>query len=145
MSNLKKQIKSDVVVHMKSGAKEKLATLRLLVAEIEKEQIELQVAELTDEQVQNVISRQIKKLNKEIQAYIDVNRGTESQEAEKELLLSYLPNQLTKDEIRKEVEHALELVARGEIDKPMRYLSHKLRGKADMGVVAKIGQEMIKK
>ena len=144
MSNLLEKIKRDSITAMKEGNKNKLAWLRLLIAEIEKEKISLKAETMTDEQTQMVVTRQIKKLDKEIEAYVAVNRETENQESEKEMLLSYLPKQLTEDEIREVVNHSIELVQRGEIKNPMQYLSTRLKGKADMGLVSKIVKELNK-
>jgi uncharacterized protein len=145
MSNLVNKIKTDSIEAMRNGEKEKLSTLRLLVAELEKEKIShklTEVAGLSDSQAQAVISRQIKKLDKEIEAYVAVGRGTEAQEAEKELLITYLPKQLTEDEIKAEIAHAVDLVARGEIPNPMKYLGSKLKGRADMKQVQEIIKQM---
>ena len=144
MNTLVTQIKLDQIKAMKSKEKEKLSTLRLLIAELEKERIELKIVELSDSQVENVISRQIKKLDKEIEAYVAVGRGTDSQNSEKELLLSYLPKQASEDEIRELVFLAIALTSKGEIKNPMQYLSSKLKGKADMSLVSKIVKELNK-
>lgn len=139
------QIKSDTTQAMKDGNKAKLSTLRLLVSELEKEKVSMKLADvngLKDEQVQTVISRQIKKLDKEIEAYQNVNRSTESQEAEKELLISYLPKQATAKEIRELTYRAVNLARRREINNPMQYLSQRLKGKADMKLVSKVVKEV---
>jgi uncharacterized protein len=145
MTNLVNQIKADSVQAMKSKETEKLSTLRLLVAELEKEKVQHKLTEVTglsNEQTQSVISRQIKKLDKEIESYVAVGRSVEKQEAEKEILQSYLPQQLTEKEIRVEVEFALKLVANGEIKNPMQHLGKVLKGKADMKVVQAIVKEL---
>lgn len=145
--SLVKEIKTDSVRFMKERNTRDLSTLRLLISELEKEKVAMKlntVEDLTDEQAQTVISRQIKKLNKEIESYVAVGRETDSQEAEKKLLTSYLPKQATEDEIRELVYHAIALVERGEIRNPMQYLSQRLKGKADMKLVAKIAKEVEK-
>lgn len=144
MSNLLEKIKRDSITAMKNGDKNKLAWLRLLIAEIEKEKISLKADSMSDEQTQAVVTRQVKKLDKEIEAYQAVNRDTENQETEKELLLSYLPKQLTEDEIRTEVMIAVDLTKSGVIKNPMAHLSKQLKGKADMGLVSKIVKELSK-
>jgi uncharacterized protein len=138
------QIKKDSIQAMKEKNSTKLATLRLLIAELEKERIALKVEELSTEQTQTVISRQLKKLDKEIEAYVAVGRETTSQEVEKELLITYLPKQLTEEEIRELAYHADSLVRNREIKNPMQYLSQRVKGKADMKVVARIVKEVQK-
>lgn len=139
--NLVEQIKKDRIVAMKNKDIAKRNTLQLLLAKLEKEQIELKT-ELSKEQVETVVSRSIKELDKEIESYANVGRDTESQEKEKGLLLSYLPTQMTEDEIKEEIKHAIILVERGEIKNPMQYLATKLKGKADMGLVQKLTKQV---
>lgn len=135
------KIKSDLKEYMKVKDERKKATLRLLLSEIQNEKISLNNGELTDEQVEAVVARQIKKTNKEIDAYKTYNKPVDSQLAEIELLKKYLPEQLSEDEIRKVIEHSLELVKRGEINNPNKYVSTRLRGKADMKLVFEIMKE----
>jgi uncharacterized protein len=133
------KLKADAILAMKSGDKESLSTLRLLIAKLEKEKVAhklTEVTDLSDEQVQTVITRNIKELNKEIEAYQEVGRDTTKQESEKELLLSFMPKQLTVGEITTQIEIAKEKVANGEIKNEMQYLSKELKGKADMKLVS---------
>src|SRR6185312_2098838 len=137
---LVEKIKSDIVSAMKSKDKEKLSTLRMLLAKIEKEKISLKLSDLsdlTDQQVESVVSSAIKELNKEIESYVAVGRTTESQEVEKEVLLSYLPKQLTEEEIKLEVVNAV-LSLDGGIGDIMKHLSSALQGKADMKLVSQL-------
>jgi uncharacterized protein len=142
---LVKKIKQDSINALKEKNKEKLSSLRLLLAELEKEKIKLKTPELTDSEAESVINRQIKKLDKEIEAYVAVNRNTDSQHVERELLLTYLPKQLSEEEIREVVAHAVKIFKEGEINHPMPYLSARLKGKADMSLVIKIVKEELRK
>ncbi|MER2006530.1 MAG: GatB/YqeY domain-containing protein [Psychrobacillus sp.] len=143
-NGLVNKIKADAVQAIKDKETAKLSTLRLLVAELEKEKVSHKLTEVTglsDEQTLAVINRQIKKLDKEIESYVAVGRGTNSQEIEKEILVNYLPEQASEEEIRELVAYAVGLVEKGEIRNPMQYLSQHLKGKADMGLVMKIVKE----
>ena len=137
---LLEKIKKDRIEAMKSGDNAKRNTLQLLLAKIEKAQIENKDA-LTDAQVESVISKNLKELDKEIESYVAVGRATDSQEKEKELLLTYLPEQLTEEEINFFIKQAKILIANGEIKNEMQYLSPNLKGKADMKLVAKLVKE----
>lgn len=139
-----KQIQKEKLTAMKTKDTAKVSTLNLLIAEIEKEMKLTGATELTEDQVITVINRQIKKLEKEIEAYIAVGRGTEKQEYEKIVLYSYLPRQLTEDELRAEVKKAIGLTMNGKIKNPMQYLSKELKGKADMKLVSQIVKELSK-
>lgn len=141
MSKLLEQIKQDRTQAMKDKDKPKLATLRALINEVEVEMKVTGATSFTDSQTESVISRQLKKLGKEKETYASLGQDTSKQEEENELLLSYMPEQLTEAQIRSEVTHAFKLVDDGEIKNAMQYLSPKLKGKADMGAVAKIVKE----
>lgn len=137
---LLEKIKKDRIEAMKNKDNAKRNTLQLLLAKIEKAQIENK-GTLTDNQVESVISKSLKELDKEIESYVAVGREVDSQKAEKDLLLTYLPKQMTEDEIRAIVAHSAELAKRGEIEHPMQYLSQRLKGKADMKLVVRLAKE----
>lgn len=148
MTKLIEVIKKDTITSMKNGEKEKLSTLRMLVAELEKEKISkklTEVNELSNEDVEHVISGQIKKLDKEIESYLAVDREVDNQNKEKEILLSYLPKQLTEEEIRQNVEAFVNSTKDNgmTIGEAMKQLSAKLKGKADMKIVSKNLKELI--
>jgi hypothetical protein len=136
------QIKKDKLFAMRGGDTAKVSTLNLLIAEIEKEMKLTGATDLTEDQVITVINRQIKKLDKEIEAYVEVGRSTEKQEAEKIVLFSYLPKQLTEEELK---EMVAGIVATSKtIGEAMKSLSAQLKGKADMGKVSKMVKELQK-
>ncbi|NUJ17345.1 hypothetical protein FKN04_12220 [Bacillus glycinifermentans] len=148
MTKLAHQIKKDTAQALKSKDKEKLSTLRLLVSKLEKEKVSLKlsnIAELSDDQVQTVIRRNIKELDKEIEAYKAVDRDASSQEAEKQLLMSYLPKQLTESEIKNVVSSIVEYVkvSGGNIGMAMKLASQELKGKADMKLVNQIVKQSL--
>lgn len=145
MSELMKQIKEERTQAMRDKDKKKLGTLRLLISEIENEMKVDGSTEIKDEQVQTVVSRQLKKLGKEKETYQSLGKDTESQDYEIALLITYLPSQLNQEQIEKEVQYAIELTEKNEIKNPMQYLSKELKGKADMGMVMKTVKDMSKK
>lgn len=136
-----KTIKADLVKAMKERNEFKKSVLRMLLAKLEQEKVKLKlstVEDLTEDQVMGVLVKAGKELDNEIEEYQKVGRTVEKQEVEKEILLNYLPKQLRVDEIKEEVVHALDLVAKGElanVNKAKGYLSQKLKGKADMNQV----------
>ncbi|GIN66303.1 hypothetical protein J41TS2_17240 [Bacillus sonorensis] len=150
MTKLALQIKEDTTTALKSKDREKLSTLRLLVSKLEKEKVSLKlsnVTELSDDQVQAVIRRNIKELDKEIEAYKAVDRDTSNQEAEKKLLMSYLPKQLTESEIKNVVSSivAYVKVSGGNMGMAMKLASQELKGRADMKIVNQIVKQSLNK
>jgi uncharacterized protein YqeY len=143
------KIRRDIIEAMKNKTEEGrliLSTLRLLISELEKEKVALKLADitkLTDDQTTAVINRQVKKLDKEIEAYVEVGYSTEKQETEKKVLITYLPTQLTEAEVEAIVTEVVNNVKKynGKIGQVMKELSAQLKGRADMKVVSKIAKE----
>lgn len=138
---LLEQIKNDMKLAMKNKEKEKLSTLRLLISAINNKKIELRVDELSDQQIHEVIFSEIKKLDQEIEGVRKAGRDDSSQLAQKAILQSYLPPQLTEDEIRELVKQIIEsegITSKKEKGKLMKTLTPQVKGKADMKLVAQI-------
>ena len=105
---------------------------------------------LTDEEVLEVISSEIKKRKEAIDLYEKGNRpelaGKEKKEVE--ILQSYLPEQLSEEEIKKIAEEAIGKVGAKEIKdmgKVMGIITPQVKGKADMSLVSKIVKELLMK
>ncbi|AKQ08488.1 hypothetical protein PQE66_gp173 [Bacillus phage PBC2] len=129
-------IKADIKEAMKAKDKAKTATLRLLLAKMEKKKVELKLAkveDLTDEQVIAVVVQADKELDKEIQAFQEVGQNTDKQEAERLVIRTYLPKQITEEEVKQLVEQAVNeaKLTAGNVGDVMKKLSQ-LRGKTDM-------------
>ena len=164
---LKTQIKQETTEALKSGDQFKLGVLRMLLAsisskekerryKISKEQPELaeeqliKESELTDEQLIEVVSSEIKKRKDAIVLYKQGNRPelVESEEKEMEVLKKYLPEQLSQEEIKKLIEESIEKLGAKEMKdmgKVMSDLNPKIKGKADSGEVSKIIKEILQK
>jgi uncharacterized protein len=143
--SLVNRIKADSVQAMKYNDKFRLSTLRMLVAELEKEKVSHKLTEvsgLSDSQAEEVISRQIKKLEKEKEAYEKAGVLSDAQEKEQKILFAYLPKQMTQEEILREIE--LVLLESSNMGEAMKKLGH-LKGKADMAFVSQRVKEAFKK
>ena len=164
---LKQQIQVQVSEAMKSGDHFLVETLRMLLAsvitkekekryKISKERPELSEGELAkeselgDEQIVEAVSSEIKKRRDAIALYRQGNRPelADREEKEIEILMKYLPEQLSEDEIRKIVAESIANTNAKEIKdmgKVMADLNPKIKGKADGGVVSKIVKELLSK
>jgi uncharacterized protein len=137
------QIKEDMKQAMKDKNKVKLSTLRMLLATLENERIKLKVEELNEEQIITCINRNLKQLGQEIDSLTGASRDIDNQLKQKEVLMSYLPEQLTEEEIRYIVIELSEMVKTygGNFGELMKKLSS-LKGEADMRLVSKIAKEV---
>jgi hypothetical protein len=152
---LKQQIQKNSTESLKAGDKFLLGTLRMLLASIQTKEKDKQYktgkeTELIDEEIIDVVSSEIKKRKDAIVLYKQGNRLelAEREEKEIEILIKYLPEQLSEEEIKKLVAESITNIGAKEIKdmgKVMADLNSKVKGKADGGVVSKIVKEFLSK
>ena len=164
---LKQTIQSDLTQALKRGDEITCSTLRMLLAailskekekryKISKEEPELTEKELaeksflTDEELIEVVSSEIKKRKEAILGFEKGERKelAEKEKSEMEILGKYLPEQLSEEEIERLVKDAIEEVGAGDIKdmgKVMAALMPKVKGKADGSMVSRIVKELLAK
>ena len=164
---LKQTIQTDTTEAMKSGDNFVVGVLRMLLAAIiskakEKrykiskdkpgasEEILSKESELTDEQIIEVVSSEIKKRKDAIVLYEKGNRQelADKEKKEIEILKKYLPEQLSEEELKKLVEESVNKVGAKEIKdigKVMHALMPKVKGKTDNSEISKIIKELLSK
>jgi uncharacterized protein len=154
---LKVQIQKESTEALKSKDQFKLDVLRMLLASIFSKEKEKRYkekmegdAQLTEKEIIDVISSEIKKRKDAIVLYNQGNRPelAEKESKEMEVLKKYLPEQLTAEEIKKLVAESMEKTGAKEMKdmgKVMADLNPKIKGKADSGEVSKIVKELLSK
>lgn len=167
MSHLKEKILADFKKALEERDELKIATLRLLKAEIlnkEKEkrykvakkekglsEEELQEkSQLFDEELLEVLTSEVKKRKEAIESFRIGGREdlVKKEEKELEILKSYLPAELSEEALKKLISEAIKIVgAQGEKDfgRVMNILVPKIKGRTDIGQAAKIVREMLSK
>jgi len=162
---LKDKIQSDLTQALKRGDEITRSTLRMLLAAIlskEKEKrykiskgepklTEKELTEkscLTDEEVIEVISSEIKKRKEAILGFEKGERKelAEKEKSEMEILGKYLPEQLSEEEIERLVKEAIEEVGAEDIKdmgKVMAVLMPKVKGKADGNIISRTVKEFL--
>ena len=114
MAELKERIRTDLTGAMKSRDKLRTATLRMLLAAIQSEEVSgKQARELTDDDVLKVLTREAKKRTEAAEIYTQNGRGELAAEehAEGRIIDEYLPTPLTDAEVADVVDTALAQVA----------------------------------
>jgi len=149
--NLKEKIISDIREAMKSGDTVKRDTLRFLDSAIKNFEIEKKKQEigLSDEEILEVIGRSVKQRQDSIRQFNEGGRTdlVAKEQAELDILVPYLPEQLSEDEIRKVVKEIISTsgeVSASDMGKIMGQAMGKLKGKADGNIVRKIVGEELK-
>lgn len=94
------RIEQDLKTAMKAGEKRRVATLRLLLAQVKNERIQAQ-RELTDEDVEAVIRRSVKQRKDSIEQYAKGGRQdlVDAETEELAILEGYLPKGMTDAEV----------------------------------------------
>ena len=138
--SLKDQITDDMKAAMRAKDSERLSTIRLLIAEIKRKEVDERV-ELNDAQVLAVVEKMIKQRKDSITQFESGGRQdlADKEKAELTVLSAYMPAGLSDEEVAAEV--AAAVAASGaagpqDMGKVMGILKPKLAGRADMTAVS---------
>lgn len=149
---LKDKIQEDLKAAMLAKDVDKLSTIRMLKSALQYYEIQKGGAgyEATDEDVIDVIGKEIKKRKESIELYKQGGREDTAAKEQKELetLETYLPEQMGEDEVRKLVEEAIKQTGAAspqDMGKVMAALMPKVKGKADGTLVSNLVREQLAK
>jgi len=136
------RINKDLISSMKEQDKFKLSVLRMLKSAIKSEEINKKDT-LTDDEIINVIKKQVKVRNASLEEYKEYNRLdlAESLKDEVEILKAYLPEELSIDELNKIIDekfNELNPTSIKDMGKVIKEVSSIVGARADMSVVSKI-------
>src|SRR5262245_52058693 len=110
MADLKARLQADLAAAIKSRETTRMAALRMALAAITTEEVAGDAArELSDAEVERVLTREVKKRGEAAEAFAGAGRA-ESAQAERDeaaVLTAYLPKQLDDDELVKLVAEAV--------------------------------------
>ena len=145
--DLNERLKEDLKTSLKEGDKVRTGTVRQLLAAMVNKEKEGK-GEVTEEQLQDVVSAEAKKRRESIDAFEKGGRPelVQKEKAELEVLFSYLPEQLTQEQIRELVKEAIQKTgAAGQKDmgRVMGELTPQIKGKADGALVANIVKDLL--
>ncbi|CKI48213.1 GatB/YqeY domain-containing protein [Mycolicibacterium smegmatis] len=142
MAELKDRLRADLTAAMKSQDKLRTATLRMLLAAIQKEEVSgKQARELSDEDVIAVLARESRRRGEAAEIYTQNGRGdlAATEHAEARVIDEYLPTPLTEAELADVADTAIAQVAEQIGERPsMRQMGQVMKaataiaaGKAD--------------
>lgn len=145
MSSLTERLNQAFKEALKSRQEVTLSTLRMLRTAIRNKEVELR-HKLTDEEIQAVIGTQVKQRREAMAEYTKAGRPDLARKEEEELnvLLSFLPPQLSPEELEQEVTRIIaEVGAVGpkDLGKVMKTAMARFAGRAD----GKVVQEIVKR
>jgi len=137
---LRAQISEDMKSAMRAKDSVRLGTIRLLQAAIKQREVDERI-ELTDADVISVIEKMLKQRRDSITAYESANRAdlADVEKAEVVVLQTYLPKQLTEEEVSALLEQVVAdtgAASMKDMGKVMAAIKPLVAGKADMGKIS---------
>lgn len=144
----KEQLQSDLKTAMRGGDTLRRDAIRLLITAIKNAEIE-KGGELGETELNALLQKQAKQRRDSIAEFERGGRPdlAAREQAELQVIESYLPRQMGEEEIRRVVLAQIETVgatAPGDVGKVMGPLMAQLRGRADGATVQRIVRELLK-
>ncbi|AIQ48782.1 MULTISPECIES: GatB/YqeY domain-containing protein [Paenibacillus] len=133
--NLSERLNEDMKQAMKSKDKFTLSTIRMVRSTINYSEIELKRT-LDDNEVLDILSREIKQRKDALQEFESAGREelAANTKAEIEIIIKYLPAQLSEEEIKVIVQQTIQETgasSKSDMGKVMSALMPKVKGRAD--------------
>jgi len=145
---LKEKLMEDLKESMKSKNKVRKDTITMVRAAVKQKEVDERV-ELSDADIEDIISRQIKSKKEALSDFIKGNRQdlVDLTNEEIKILLEYLPPQLSDEDLEAIVKEAIEATgaqSKKDMGKLMAFIMPKVKGKADGRHVNEIVAKYIK-
>jgi len=139
-STMKVQISEDMKAAMRKQEKERLGTIRLILAALKQREIDERIT-LSDEQIIAILDKMIKQRRESIAQYETGNRPelAAKEQAEIRVIQEYLPSQLSPDELDSLIKAAIREAGAASVrdmGKVMSLLKSKVQGRTDMTLVS---------
>ncbi|MDH7490635.1 MAG: GatB/YqeY domain-containing protein [Anaerolineae bacterium] len=144
---LQEKIMNDMKEALRSGDELRKSTLRMLRSAIGYKEVEVQHP-LSDDEVLDVIAKQVKQRQDSITEYAKGGRQdlVDQERAEMEILMSYLPQQLTREEIEALARQAIQKLGVTDIKQQglvMKELMPQVKGRADGKLVNEVVRQLL--
>ena len=138
---LKSRLQNDVKDAMRARAKQTLGTLRLIMAELKRREVDERI-ELSDQDVLSILEKMVKQRRDSLSQYLAADRQdlADQEQFELDLIAQYLPEPLSDEAVLTLIEEAIEAAGAREMSKMgqvMGWVKDRAQGRADM---AKVGQ-----
>ncbi|MCE2456619.1 MAG: GatB/YqeY domain-containing protein [Dehalococcoidia bacterium] len=145
---MKTRLEDDLKQAMRSRDAARRDVIRYLRSEIRNQEIKVQ-EDLDDDGVVQVLSRQAQQRRDSIEAFTEANRSdlVEKEQAELEIIMEYMPQQMTSDEITSLVQEVVAEVGAsgpGDMGKVMSQIMPQVRGRAEGREVSSIVMEILR-
>ncbi len=145
--SLKDEINKEMKAAMKSRDKDRLKTIRLILSEIKRVEVDERIA-VDDQRTLSILAKMIKQRRDSIAQYDSAGR-TELSKIEKDeitVINEFLPEALTDDEVNNLIEKAISETGADsmkDMGKVMGIIRPQIQGRADAGEVSKRVKEAL--
>ncbi len=141
------KLQKDMIEAMKNKDKDKLTVIRMVKAGMKQEVIDHKKEE-NDELLIDVVNKQIKMRKDSIEEFSKGGREDLVKKTEEEIaiLMEYLPEQLSEEEVNKIIDEIFDEVkpeGQKDMGKVMKLCQEKLKGKTDMKAVSALVREKL--
>ena len=146
---LRQRIESDMKTAMRAKDKERLGTIRLILAAIKQKEIDERIT-LTDTDILAVLDKMVKQRRDSIAQFQQAGRQelADKESAEVTVIQEYMPAAMGESEVDAIIAEAITTVGASspqDISKIMGLIKPKLQGRADMGLVSRKVKEKLSK
>jgi uncharacterized protein YqeY len=146
---MRDRLMQDIKTAMKSGAKERLGTLRLISAALKDRDLNAEGGKIPDSDIPAVLQKMVKQRRDSVSIYEQAGRQelADKEKAEITVIEEFLPQSLGEEETRAAVAAAItESGAAGPKDmgKVMGILKQKYAGQMDFGKVSGLVKDLLK-
>lgn len=145
--SLKQQISEEMKSAMKAHQKERLGTIRLILAALKQKEVDERI-ELNDDQALDILGKMVKQRRDSISQFQAAKRDdlVAKEQAELELINEFLPEALAETEVDAIIDKAVSetgATSMKEMSAVMAKVKAQVAGRADMGLVSKKVREKL--
>lgn len=142
---LKQKLQEDLKTSMKNKDTLRKSVITLIKSSIKQVEVDKRI-ELNDDDVIDIISKQLKQRNDSLEQFLDAGREdlVEETRSEIEVLKEYLPQQLSEEELNEIVKQTISEVgatSMKDMGKIMSVIKPKTKGRADGKLINKLVKE----
>lgn len=145
--SIKGVLQEDMKSSMRAKEKQRLITIRMVLAGIKQKEIDDQIT-LDDDAIITILSKMTKQRREAIEQYEKAGRTelAENEAFEIKIIEKYLPQQLSEQEVKQVIEDAIKQSGASsmqDMGKVMGLVKSKISGRADMSNVSRIVKTLL--
>lgn len=145
--HLSERLSEDLKKTLKAGEKDALSVIRMIKAAIKNKEIE-KGTPLSDEEINGVLLSLARQRKESIEQFSRANRHdlVEKETRELSIIKSYMPRQLTEEELKVIIEDAIKEIGAGsqkDTGKVMKFVMAKVKGQVDGKLVSELVKNLL--